>query len=142
MKIFIYYQGDNLFLKEIINKILIEYSDEVIEIQIDHKNFDLNLLIEKVKYLLYNNKNSLSIVLIDDYIEFYIKINKYERIRCSPCLTIKEAKLTRDHNNSNILAVSNSIIEKDILIDIIKTYLDTPFSKIERHQNRIDLIEN
>jgi ribose 5-phosphate isomerase B len=138
MKIFIYYDKSHIHLKELINNLLLEFSHEIFEIPLIN---DLNELIEKVKDLLNNNKNSLSIILMNDYIEFSIKINKFEKIRCSPLLTKIEAKLTKEHNNSNILATSSNFIENNFLIDIIRTYITTPFSEIDRHKLRVDLIE-
>lgn len=138
MKIFIYYDNSHIHLKELINSMLLEFSHEIFEIPLTN---DLNELIEEVKNLLNNNKNSLSIILINDYIDFSIKINKFEKIRCSPLLTKIEAKLTREHNNSNILTTSSNLIENNILVDIIRTYITTPFSEVDRHKLRVDLIE-
>ena len=52
---------------------------------------------------------------------------------------VKEAYLTRFHNDSNVLALS-STHSKEETIEIVKTFLETPFSNEERHQRRIKLI--
>ena len=51
------------------------------------------------------------------------------------------AKLTRLHNNSNVLALGAGIIGPNLALDIVDTFLQTEFSGDERHQRRIDGIE-
>lgn len=56
--------------------------------------------------------------------------------------TIKNIiKLSREHNNANILSIGASFIDENIAKRIIKLWLDTPFSNEERHKRRIEKID-
>ena len=45
--------------------------------------------------------------------------------------------MTREHNDSNILAMGQRVIGEEVMRDIVKTWLTTPFSQGERHKKRI-----
>lgn len=68
-----------------------------------------------------------------------IACNKVKGIRCSKVDNVIEAKLTREHNDSNVLALS-ALKNLEELKDIVKVYLETSFSNEERHIRRIDEI--
>ncbi len=71
-----------------------------------------------------------------------IVANKVKGIRAALCHDLLSAKLTREHNNSNIICMGGKIIAKDMAVEVIKVWLNTEFSGEERHQKRIDMIEN
>ncbi|MDD3453040.1 MAG: RpiB/LacA/LacB family sugar-phosphate isomerase [Bacilli bacterium] len=68
-----------------------------------------------------------------------IACNKVKKVRCAKVDTIEEAKLTREHNNANVLAVS-AIKSLNELKEIVEIFLKTEFSNNERHINRINKI--
>ena len=51
------------------------------------------------------------------------------------------AKLTRLHNNSNVLALGAGIVGPNLALEIVDNFFETDFSGDERHQRRIDGIE-
>lgn len=53
---------------------------------------------------------------------------------------LETAKLTREHNDSNVLAMGGRIISQELIEQIAEVWLTTPFSNEERHQRRIDQI--
>lgn len=65
-----------------------------------------------------------------------IACNKIKGIRCSKVDDVEEAFLTRSHNDSNVLSLS-AMKDLETLKDIVKTYLNTPFSNEQKHINRI-----
>lgn len=67
--------------------------------------------------------------------------NKTKGIRCALCSEPLSAKMTRLHNNANVLAMGAGIIGPNMANEIVDTFLNTEFSGDERHQRRIDLIE-
>ena len=67
--------------------------------------------------------------------------NKVPGIRCALCADSTSAKLTRLHNNANVLALGAGIVGTNLALEIVKAFLETDFSGEERHQRRIDLIE-
>jgi ribose 5-phosphate isomerase B len=68
-----------------------------------------------------------------------ITANKVKGIRASLCLNEEMAMLTRQHNDSNVLALSAKFITEDELLKIVEIWLDTPFEG-GRHQKRLDKI--
>lgn len=70
-----------------------------------------------------------------------IAANKYKGIRAALCSDTYSARLTREHNNSNVLCLGERVIGEGLLLDIVKVWLDTPFSNEERHIRRINKIE-
>lgn len=69
-----------------------------------------------------------------------IACNKVKGIRCAKVSNQNEAKYTRNDNDSNIVALSAETNKEDAL-EIVKTFLETPFSNEERHIRRIKLIK-
>ena len=70
-----------------------------------------------------------------------ITANKVKGIRCALCSDSISAKLTRLHNNANVLAMGAGIVGENLAMEIVDTFLNTEFSGEERHQRRVDLIE-
>ncbi len=66
-----------------------------------------------------------------------ITANKVKGIRCAVCTTPTVARMTRLHNDANMIALGEAITGKLVAIDIVDTFLDTPFSGEEKHARRI-----
>lgn len=81
------------------------------------------------------------IVICTTGIGISISANKVPGIRCALCSDTLSARLTRLHNNANILALGAGIVGVNLALDIVDTFLNTKFSEEERHQRRVDLIE-
>lgn len=69
-----------------------------------------------------------------------ITANKIPGIRCALVHDTFSARATREHNDSNVLAMGERIIGPGLAQDIISTWLDTDFSKSARHEKRIHKI--
>lgn len=86
------------------------------------------------------NKNvDLGIAICGSGIGMSIACNKVKGIRCARITTIKDAKVTRNDNNTNIIAFSGNINLRKA-IRIIEEFINTPFSKEERHLRRVNKI--
>ena len=70
-----------------------------------------------------------------------ISANKVKGIRCALCSEPLSAKMTRLHNDANMLAMGAGIVGENLALEIVETFLNTPFSGEERHSRRISLIE-
>ncbi|MCI7249258.1 MAG: ribose 5-phosphate isomerase B [Clostridiales bacterium] len=69
-----------------------------------------------------------------------IAANKVSGIRCGLCTNVEMAKLTRQHNDANMLAMGGRIIDDETALAITEAFIDTEFEG-GRHQRRIDKIE-
>lgn len=67
--------------------------------------------------------------------------NKVQGVRCALCADTFSAKMTRLHNDANVLALGGGILGTSLALDIVETFLNTDFSGEEKHQRRIDMIE-
>lgn len=65
--------------------------------------------------------------------------NKVKGIRCALCSDSYSAKMTRAHNDSNMLAMGARVIGVEVAKEIVNAWLDTPFEG-GRHQARVDMI--
>ncbi len=70
-----------------------------------------------------------------------IACNKIKGVRCAKVDNVKEAKYTRIDNDANIVAISGDMLTFKAK-DIVDTFLKTKFSNLERHQRRIDMLNN
>lgn len=81
------------------------------------------------------------IVICTTGIGISISANKVKGVRCALCSDPLSAKMTKLHNNANVLAMGAGIVGENLALEIVDTFLNTPFSEEERHQRRVDLIE-
>ncbi len=69
-----------------------------------------------------------------------IVANKVPGVRCALCTNTYCARMTREHNDANALALGGGIVGVNMAYDIVETFLKTPFSAEAKHQRRIDKI--
>lgn len=80
------------------------------------------------------------IVLCTTGIGVSITANKIKGIRCALLSDVDTARLTRLHNDTNMMALGAALVEQSLALSIVDTWLDTPFSNDVRHQRRIDKV--
>ncbi|MEK2688745.1 RpiB/LacA/LacB family sugar-phosphate isomerase [Bdellovibrio sp. GT3] len=66
-----------------------------------------------------------------------IRANRFPQIRAALCWNEDIARLSREHNNANIIALSERFISPDLAVKMIKIFLSTKFQG-GRHQTRVD----
>jgi ribose 5-phosphate isomerase B len=82
-----------------------------------------------------------AIIICGTGIGISIAANRYKGIRAALCHCVEYAKLARQHNNANILALGGRFIKNEDAENIVKAFLVTKFEG-GRHKNRIDLIDD
>jgi ribose 5-phosphate isomerase B len=70
-----------------------------------------------------------------------IAANKIPGIRAATVTDVEMARLSREHNNANVLAVGARILDRRRALEIVRAFLETPFVG-DRHQRRVDKITN
>ena len=78
------------------------------------------------------------IVLCTTGIGVSITANKVNGIRCALLSDVMSARLTREHNDTNMMAIGAAVVGQMLAFEIIDTWLGTEFSGEARHQRRID----
>jgi ribose 5-phosphate isomerase B len=66
--------------------------------------------------------------------------NKIPGIRAAAVSEPVSARLSRSHNDANIVCIGERIVGAEVALEIVRTFLDTPFSQGERHRGRINKI--
>ena len=85
------------------------------------------------------DKKSRGILICGTGIGVSITANRFEGIRASHCTDTFTARMTRMHNDSNILCLGERITGAGLALDIVDIWLNTEFEG-GRHQKRIDMI--
>ena len=80
------------------------------------------------------------IVLCTTGIGVSITANKVDGIRCALLSDKMSARMTREHNDTNMMAIGAAVVGPMLALEIVDTWLETPFSHGERHQRRVDKI--
>ena len=80
------------------------------------------------------------IVLCTTGIGVSIAANKIPGIRCALLSDVLSAKLTRQHNDTNMMAIGAGIVGENLALEIMNTWLNTAFSGEARHLRRIDKV--
>ncbi|MBE6958221.1 MAG: ribose 5-phosphate isomerase B [Ruminococcaceae bacterium] len=80
------------------------------------------------------------IVLCTTGIGVSITANKIDGIRCALLSDVLSARMTREHNDTNVMAIGAGIVGEKLALEITDIWLNTPFSGDARHQRRIDKV--
>ena len=80
------------------------------------------------------------IVLCTTGIGVSITANKISGVRCALLSDVMSARITREHNDTNMMALGAGVVGQMLALEILDTWLGTEFSHNERHQRRIDKV--
>ncbi len=80
------------------------------------------------------------IVLCTTGIGVSITCNKVKGIRCALLSDVMSARMTREHNDTNMMAIGAGVVGTMLALEIADTWLSTEFSHNERHQRRINKV--
>lgn len=80
------------------------------------------------------------IVLCTTGIGVSIAANKVKGVRCALLADVMSARMTREHNNTNVMALGAGMVGTKLALEIVDTWLNTAFSNDGRHQIRNDKV--
>lgn len=83
----------------------------------------------------------MGIVVCTTGVGISIAANKVKGVRCALCADTVTARLTREHNDANMLALGGGIVGTNLALGIVDTFLNTQFSGVEKHCRRIAAIK-
>ena len=84
---------------------------------------------------------NLGILICGTGIGMSIMANKIKGIRCGHCHDVFSAKMTRLHNDANVLALGERVVGPGLMLEIVDAFINTNFSGDERHVNRVNKIK-
>jgi ribose 5-phosphate isomerase B len=139
-KVFLASDHAGFKLKEVIKRFLIKKRKSVLDLgtknthSVDYPDY-AHLLSKKMK----KDKNQFGILICGSGIGMSIVANKHKNIRAALCYDIKSAKLSRQHNNANVMAIGSRLTKKNVALKCVSTFLKTNFYG-GRHLRRIKKI--
>ena len=140
MKIAIGSDHGGYALKEYIYQYLLEEGYEVTDFGThNEESCDYPVYAQKVAEAVAAGKYQRGILLCGTGIGISIAANKVPGIRCALVSDCYSARMSRQHNDSNVLALGGRVLGPEVAIDIVKTWIGAAFES-GRHQRRVDLI--
>ncbi len=121
------------FIKTVKNIELIDYGT------MNNNSVDYPDYAKKVSEAVAGGSIDRGILICGTGIGMSIVANRYPNIRAALCHDIYTAKMSRLHNDANILVLGGRVIGKGLAQEIVKTWLETDFEG-GRHQKRLDKI--
>ena len=127
-------------LKEEIKKFLIKKRKKIVDIgtkntnSVDYPDY-AHLLSKKMK----KDKNQFGILICGSGIGMAMTANKHKNIRAAMCYNTKSTKLSRLHNNANVITIGSRLIKKNVALKCISVFLKTEFDG-GRHSRRVKKI--
>ena len=85
------------------------------------------------------NKSNVGILVCGSGMGMNIAANRHKSIRAAQCFNLKSTKLSRLHNDANIITLGSRLLTKKLAINCVNTFLNTKFEG-GRHSKRIKKI--
>ena len=139
-KVFLASDHAGFQLKEIIKKFLIKKRKKVLDLgtkntsSVDYPDF-AHLLSKKIK----SGKNQFGILICGSGIGMDMAANKHKNIRAALCYNLQSTKLSRQHNNANVMAIGARLTNKNLALKCVNTFINTNFEG-GRHIARVKKI--
>ena len=127
-------------LKEYIKKYLLKKRKKILDLgtnntnSVDYPDF-AHLLSNKIK----KNGKQIGILVCGSGIGMEIAANRHKNIRAVMCNNIKLAKLSRQHNNANVITLGARLTKKNVALECVNMFINTNFEG-GRHSRRIKKI--
>ena len=127
-------------LKEEIKKFLIKNRKKVLDLgtkntrSVDYPDY-AHILSKRMK----KNKNQFGILVCGSGTGMSMTANKHKNIRAALCYNTKSTKLSRLHNDANVMTIGSRLIKKKVALKCVDTFLKTNFDG-GRHTKRVKKI--
>ena len=93
----------------------------------------------KLSKILKKNKKAIGVLICGSGQGMIMTANKHKNIRAALCYNVKSAKLSREHNNANVMSIGSRLTKKQTALKCVDTFMKTNF-KGGRHLRRIKKI--
>lgn len=129
-------------LKDVIVPYLKELGHEIADVGCDcDRSVDYPDYAIPVCDMVVKDEAERGILICGTGIGMSIAANKTPGIRCALVHDLFSAKATREHNDTNVLAMGERVIGPGVAMEIVKVWLETPFSNGERHIGRLNKVK-
>ena len=127
-------------LKESIKSFLIKKNKKVFDLgaknedSVDYPDY-AHLLSKKIK----KNNKQLGVLVCGSGIGMGMAANRHKNIRAALCYSVKSAKISREHNNANVITLGARLTKKNLALKCVNIFIKTNF-KGGRHSRRVSKI--
>tara|TARA_B100001989_G_scaffold202209_1_gene150608 strand:+ start:263 stop:685 length:423 start_codon:yes stop_codon:yes gene_type:complete len=140
LSIFISSDHAGFSLKNYIFENLKRRNHKIIDLgPLSDKSVDYPIFAKKLANKVSKNKTSFGILICGSGTGMAMAANKVKNIRAAMCYNVKNTKLSRLHNNANIITVGSRLISKNLALKLVNIFLKTKFES-GRHLRRIKKI--
>ena len=127
-------------LKEFIKDFLINKNISIIDLgPFENKTVDYPDYAKKVAYRIKVKKSDVGILVCGSGTGMAISANKIKTIRAAVCYNARSTRLSREHNNANIIALGARLTKKKLSLKLVEIFLKTKFEG-GRHLKRVNKI--
>jgi len=92
---------------------------------------------DKIARAIMDGQAACGIAICGTGIGISIAVNRHAPVRAALCTDVTMARLARQHNDAQVLCLGGRITGPEAALDIVKTFLNTPFDGGARHERRI-----
>jgi len=130
------------YLKEPIKDYLIDLGYDINDFgPFNTESVDYPIYAKKACESIINNKCEFSILFCGTGVGMSMAANKFKSIRAVVCSDVYSAKMSRAHNNSNVLTLGSRVLGIELSKLIIESWINTDYEG-GRHQNRLEMIDS
>ena len=127
-------------LKESIKKFLLKKRKKVLDLGTKNsKSVDYPDFAHKLSRKMNKNNNQFGILVCGSGIGMDMAANKHKNIRAALCYNTKSTKLSRQHNNANVMAIGSRMTKKNVVLKCVATFMKTDIEG-GRHKRRVKKI--
>tara|TARA_Y100000590_G_scaffold234118_1_gene263679 strand:+ start:58 stop:507 length:450 start_codon:yes stop_codon:yes gene_type:complete len=127
-------------LKKDIKRFLIKKGNKVLDLGTNNANsVDYPDFAHRLSKKMKKNKNHMGILVCGSGIGMGMAANRHKNIRAAICYSVKSSKLSRQHNDANVITIGARLTTKNIALKCVNTFIKTNFEG-GRHLRRIKKI--
>jgi len=127
-------------LKESIKKFLIKKKFLVLDLgPRDDRSVDYPDYAKKLAKNIISKKSDTGILVCGSGIGMAMSANRFKKIRAAVCYNVKSTKLSRSHNNANVIAIGSRLTKEKLALKLVMIFLKTKFDG-GRHKRRTNKI--
>ena len=127
-------------LKENIKNFLIKKNISIIDLgPMNENSVDYPDYAKKVSNRIKSRKSDVGILVCGSGTGMAISANKTKKIRAAVCYNLKSTRLSRQHNNANIITLGSRLTKKNTALKLVSVFLSTKFEG-GRHLRRVKKI--
>ena len=127
-------------LKEKIKSFLIRKGNSIVDLGTNNNNsVDYPVYAHRLSKKIKKNGKQIGILICGSGIGMNITANKHKNVRAALCYSTKSAKLSREHNDANVMAIGARLTNEKVALKCVNTFIKTNF-KGGRHLRRVKKI--